>query len=395
MNDNTRDNYRNSQEFCWFTGVVEDNLDPLNRGRVRVRCFGYHTERKDYIPTADLPWAHVMMPITSASQSGVGESPTGILRGSWVVGFFRDGASAQDPIVMGSLPSMTPSVDYGYGFSDPREQYPYSDKVGDSDIPEEAISSPPKYLESFSFLKKDEHRATLDPVPIAFSSDWELPPLDQIIQVEYPKNHVKAFERLLPIEEVPKSGTASTGKLERTPETFEGGSGGSPEKTMHVQEFDVTPEFERISTMHKSGTYSEWTPKGDETVVIVGDEYRIVVKDSNVNVKGNCNVTIEGDARTLIEGDHYVHVKGNRTELIEGELRQTVLKDVTENYGSDHILTIEGNELITIEGSVLESVTGSVGETYLGGQVTSANGGIQINSASIIDLNAPIIDLNA
>jgi Gp5 N-terminal OB domain len=61
-------------KFAWFTGVVEDTSDPLQMGRVRVRCFGYHTEDKVQIPTESLPWALVMTPITSASMSGIGTS---------------------------------------------------------------------------------------------------------------------------------------------------------------------------------------------------------------------------------------------------------------------------------------------------------------------------------
>jgi len=57
--------------FSWFTGVVEDILDPLQMGRVRVRCFGYHTANKTEIATEDLPWASVMTPIHSASMSGI------------------------------------------------------------------------------------------------------------------------------------------------------------------------------------------------------------------------------------------------------------------------------------------------------------------------------------
>ena len=52
--------------FQWFVGVVEDRKDPQTLGRLRVRCLGYHTEGLDKLPTADLPWAHVMNPITSA-----------------------------------------------------------------------------------------------------------------------------------------------------------------------------------------------------------------------------------------------------------------------------------------------------------------------------------------
>ena len=107
---NAQDNFI-SKHFAWFTGVVEDIYDPMQMGRVRVRCFGYHTADKSQIPTEDLPWALVMMPVTSASMSGIGQSATGILQGSWVIGFFRDGPSAQDPIVLGTIPALTPKGD--------------------------------------------------------------------------------------------------------------------------------------------------------------------------------------------------------------------------------------------------------------------------------------------
>ena len=42
-------------QFDWFIGVVEDNLDQQGRNRVKVRCFGYHTEDKAELPTKDLP----------------------------------------------------------------------------------------------------------------------------------------------------------------------------------------------------------------------------------------------------------------------------------------------------------------------------------------------------
>ena len=92
--------------FIWFVGVVEDRNDPKNLGRLRVRCLGYHTEKLDDLKTEDLPWAHVMNPITSATVSGLGQTPLGAVEGSWVVGFFQDGADAQMPIIIGTLPGV-------------------------------------------------------------------------------------------------------------------------------------------------------------------------------------------------------------------------------------------------------------------------------------------------
>jgi hypothetical protein len=116
----------------WFTGVVEDVNDPLQIGRVRVRCFNYHTPNTFDIPTEDLPWATCILPVTSASTSGIGCSATGLLQGSWVFGFFRDGSEMQDPVVLGSIPSVSSPVDSANGFSDPHGVFPL---VPGPDIP--------------------------------------------------------------------------------------------------------------------------------------------------------------------------------------------------------------------------------------------------------------------
>ena len=99
-----KNNFIGMDGFVWFYGVVEDRQDPYLIGRVRVRCFGHHTGDKVILPTKDLPWAQVMLPVTSAGISGVGQSPIGLVEGSHVFGFFRDGEARQEPVVMGSMP---------------------------------------------------------------------------------------------------------------------------------------------------------------------------------------------------------------------------------------------------------------------------------------------------
>ena len=99
-----KNNFIGMDGFVWFLGVVEDRQDPYLIGRVRVRCFGHHTGDKVKLPTEDLPWSQVMLPVTSAGISGVGQSPIGLVEGSHVFGFFRDGEARQEPVVMGSLP---------------------------------------------------------------------------------------------------------------------------------------------------------------------------------------------------------------------------------------------------------------------------------------------------
>ena len=133
-------NFLGLDGFIWFYGVVEDRNDPYFIGRVRVRCFGHHTGNILELPTEDLPWAQVMLPVTSAGISGIGQSPTGLVEGSHVFGFFRDGEARQEPVVMGSLPgypAKSPLVEQGTytqeqqnqvdrlnGFADPNGVYP-------------------------------------------------------------------------------------------------------------------------------------------------------------------------------------------------------------------------------------------------------------------------------
>lgn len=104
----------------WFTAIVENINDPLNAGRVQIRCFDYHSQDTAMIPSKDLPWAMPIMPLTSAAQGGVGVSATGLQVGSWVFGFFRD-EDLQDPAIIGSIPGVvsaggaTPSIPGGAG----------------------------------------------------------------------------------------------------------------------------------------------------------------------------------------------------------------------------------------------------------------------------------------
>jgi len=119
-----------------FAGVVEDNMDLTNSGRVRVRVFGIHPPRDsaddgDSVPTDDLPWATVL-------DASYGTSPVIPSVGDWVFGFFIDGREAQQPVVMGRLPGMHLQMPGGSG--EPGE---------DGYLPPEAVNK---------FGKPDLHR---------------------------------------------------------------------------------------------------------------------------------------------------------------------------------------------------------------------------------------------
>ena len=337
--------------FVWFTGVVENRDDPAKLGRVQVRCLGYHTEDLNDIPSADLPWAHVMHPVTDPSMQGLGNTPSFLVQGTWVVGFFRDANEKQQPIIMGSLPGNPQTeADISKGFSDLSGNYPSEYR-----------------LESGHGLNESD--------------------VSRLARNEDAENHRSLINRRatqfkdIPIATKPHVSTVSTAsKLETagsfnepTPRGYEPGTtttGGNPtgvypfnhvheSETGHIKEVDDTPEGERLYTQHAAGTYEEIIADGTKTVKVVGDNYELIAGKSNVYVRGDINLTCSGDKRELIEGDYILEVGGNFTRKI-GKSEQ--VKIGAGESGGNLEEEIKGNHAFNIANSVV----GAVGTTEKG-----------------------------
>jgi hypothetical protein len=295
--------------FLWFTGVIEDINDPEEMGRYRVRCFGYHTDNKGDIPTEDLPWASVMMPVTSASTSGIGQSATGLVQGSWVIGFFRDGSNVQDPVIMGSIPSMFEArPEYSQGFSDPDQVYPLEASLGKPDTPQPARKD---YKDSAVYKSKESSRKTVSTITTADDKPWSLQdPANNIVPI-YPDNHVYQSE-----------------------------SG-------HVVEFDDTSGKERISIFHKSGSYDEVNAAGDRSVVIVGDSYEVVIKNKNIYITGDLNLNVDGNMNTKIAKNYTLDVGEEMKVTVGGSQTNTIGGSQTITVGGDQTMSITGNQDIS------------------------------------------------
>ena len=70
--------------------------------RYKVRIMGYHTCNPEDLPDEELPWASVMLPVTSGVSGGASGTPN-LRQGNFVYGFFMDGEDAQQPIIMGVI----------------------------------------------------------------------------------------------------------------------------------------------------------------------------------------------------------------------------------------------------------------------------------------------------
>ena len=114
-----------------WTAVIESYADPLKSGRLRVRINGFHNLDKTILPTEDLPWAQVAVPVNGSATTHAPKI------GDWVIGFFLDGTDAQFPIVTHILPGInTVLVKQPVGAPKmPAGQLGFSDRPGEPSLP--------------------------------------------------------------------------------------------------------------------------------------------------------------------------------------------------------------------------------------------------------------------
>lgn len=354
-------NFLGRDGFTWFVGVVEDRADPQYLGRIRVRCLGYHTDDLNVLPTSDLPWAHPLQPITSSGISGIGQTPLGLLEGSWVIGFFRDGHYAQEPVILGALPGRPSSIaDTKKGFNDPNGVYPrYINEPDTNRLAVNNVNNPHLGLElrkatrSTGFATADFDAATAADGSIIAASDtdtWDQPEI--AYAAVYPSNHV-----------------------------YESESG-------HIREFDDTLGAERIYESHKTGTSYEINPNGDLVQIIKGKHYTLSSNDNKVDIDGNSDITISGRHKVYINRDgltdnHYdIQVGPNANINIQVDTGSinliTKSGPINVNAGGDYNLKVAGNYTVSVLGNTLETIEGNK---------TSNTTGAVIHRGATIDLN--------
>lgn len=229
-----------SKSFTWWFGIVEDVNDPLQVGRARVRCYGFHTQSSALLPTSDLPWAHVVMPVTSASFQGKGTSPTFLRVGSTVFGFFADGNEGQHPIILGSYP--------GIPQNNPEFVTASSVSTDNHDVNPLARGN--------NKLNDSKNQVGLD--------EFEIPP-PLTFGARYPFNKVFESER------------------------------------GHIIEIDDTPGEERIHIYHNAGHYTEMVA-GLRTDKVNGDHIEISMRDRMIKVRGNMTVVSDGTTSVVSKG---------------------------------------------------------------------------------------------
>jgi hypothetical protein len=386
-------NFMGKDSFFWWMGVVEDRRDTKKVGRCRVRILGCHTENKQLIPTCELHWAYPYQPLTwNQAMNGLGHSPTGPAEGTWVFGFFKDGQSAQDPVILGTIAGIPeeapqPSI----GFYDPGKPF------------HEVDSAPRKIRirhypnDGSGAQNKNESKASLYPRE---THPWGCvigePDVNRLARVEQVDDTIIGVrKRQRDVGRKSEFGGIPIAMVHPTParkwvEPQPGYNAKYPynhvyeSESGHIIEIDDTPGAERIHIWHRSGTYLEIQDglHGDFVMKCVGKRFEVTMENAyshyqnamNLTVDGECNVYCRSNANVQVDGDLKLHVQGNVEEKVHGNWTTDIDGNRTVKIGGYDQQEVGGNQSMHA-GGVSDRHSGGAMFDIAGGQIKQSAGG--------------------
>ena len=189
------------------------------------------------------------------------------------------------------------------GFRDPNSKYPIEEMQSENHTNRNARGE----RIGTNFTNKESTRHTDIPRPLGLGG-WSQPPTTY--GPKYPFNHVRETE-----------------------------SG-------HIQEFDDTPGYERISTYHRAGTYTDIDPNGTQINYIVGDNFTIVENNGNVHIAGQCNITVDGDTNIFARSNANIEVSADANIQVGNNVNMGVTNDVNWVVGGNMTMKVEKDFVI-------------------------------------------------
>ena len=422
------DYFQGKDGYIWWHGVVEDRKDPLFLGRCRVRILGWHTENKAELPTAFLPWAQVLMPITSASQTGVGQAPVGPVEGTWVMGFYRDGELAQEPVMVGTLPGIPAEfAKQNTGFYDSRLDTPDANKnsvatsgegsTSGTKINLQAFPYPPKEItlkagqeatvtnykhdERIDFLSKSlyprEKNKPTTPIYARGKGDSSSDVIEGDTSIIANKNRNILSQKLTIkftpnpiITQTTRDGEAYFGDtasfaasndikdINQPPSAYDAVYPFNhvyESESGHLIEIDDTPSKERLHWYHRSGSFTEFSPAGNRVDRTVSHRYNMTT--------GNQESIIQGDEIKGVSQDGFLDYGGKLTVnsgkdmklisesgnvIVDAPTLNTVISGKNVLIAASDTLVLKGGvKVVRDDDTAVDQVKGSYGLNVQGG----------------------------
>lgn len=287
------------QNPLFFIGVVENNVDERLEGRVQVRAFGVHGT-VDQVPTISLPWATLIHG---------SYDPNSMLPpiNSFVFGFFIDGRDAQQPMILGLIPTqmtevLDPSIT-GWGNIPSRDGSILAKGSSPEDYGQPANSrlSRGENIDQTYVLTQEMSRIK----NISIASDGLTEQNETVFEEPAP-----AYNAQYPYNRV-------------------------IETAAHSIELDDTPGAERIMINHKSGSYISIDSRGTTVQKSISDKYEINDSHQHVYIGGKNYVTIMGDSRVLVQGNKIEEIVGDYTQIVHGNHMLSVAGQLNLNAGDE------------------------------------------------------------
>jgi len=336
-----------------YRAVVEDNLDPLENSRVKVRIFGMHTQMNEHssepfstVDVKDLPWSEVIGDTNFGLINGVGVSSV-LRQGTWVW-VVLDHDNPNNPVVVGVVKGTVktrPKYKSGEGFNDKDEVYPYDARTEESDT--NRLCNGKKLA--------DPHYD--NPVSVYSSTDTVHKQINDNVDV------VSGVSDSISGADVSGTEPNSTNDLTTYPNSAVLETPGG-----HIFEFDDTKGNERVRLYHTSGSYVEIKPDGS-------------IVQKAVNTTGTSHYIHMSDVHEHIAKGVKRYIETNLEEIILGGIKQNVKMDLFKHIGGAFKITANGNleisNAVKITGDIeiggACSVTGNV---VSGAQVTDSQGNL-------------------
>ena len=365
-----------------YRGVVEDRNDPEKAGRVKVRVFGVHSERREKsniegIPTDELPWAEPAMGLIEGSISGFGLWSVP-LQGSHVFVFFEAGHIMQPRYfaTVPGIPSTGSTIETAsyLGFVDPDNEYP--NVVSDAPLKPNALNEPDFHRlargEITSTIVNEKKDRQIVDIPTAIEGDegtvtWNepLPTYD----AQYPENIVLATHGGIIVE---IDNTVIPPPNEN--ETEEG--------------------KRRVHIYHPSHTYIEITEDGDVIVRNNRDSFEIVPRNKKIYIQANEDKTIDQIQSLYVKKDREIKVDRHETKTIAKDLNVEVGNEQNETVAADKTVSVDGDEVHDVGGKFEETIGGDW-DVAVGGNVRiTISGTADIQAGGTVNVTAPSINLN-